>query len=62
MKIASLKKLINEMENEVGTDYQVWMSLDEEEGNELLPMFENPELCQAIDNEAKKTVLFPSHH
>jgi len=61
MNIAELKKLLSEIGNEVGDDYQVWLSSDEE-GNEYLPIFENPELCLAIDKEAKRIIFYPSHH
>ena len=44
MNIAKLKKLLNEIGNEISDDYQVWMSSDEE-GNEFLPMLENTEFC-----------------
>ena len=60
MTVASLKKLLNEFGNEIEDDFQVWLSSDEE-GNEYLPMFENPELCLAIDKETKKIIFFPSH-
>ena len=60
MNVGSLKKFLDELANEVGDDYQVWLSSDEE-GNEYLPMFENPELCLAIDKEAKKIIFYPSH-
>ena len=60
MNIAELKKLLSEIENEIGDDYQVWLSSDEE-GNEYLPMFENPELCLAIDKDEKRIIFFPSH-
>ena len=56
MTVASLKKLLNE----IGDDYHVWLSSDEE-GNEYLPMFENLELCLAIDKEAKRIIFYPSH-
>jgi len=60
MNITELKKLVNEIGNEVGDDYQVWLSSDEE-GNEFLPMFEKPELCLAINKQAKRIIFFPSH-
>ncbi len=60
MTVTSLKKLLEKIGNELSDDYHVWLSSDEE-GNEYLPMFENPELCLAIDKEAKKIVFFPSH-
>ena len=44
MNVADLKKLLNEIGNEISDDYQVWMSSDEE-GNEFLPMLENTEFC-----------------
>ncbi len=60
MNVAALKKLLSKIGNEVGDDCQVWLSSDEE-GNEYLPMFEDPELCLAIDKQAKKIIFFPSH-
>jgi len=60
MNVAGLKKLLSEIRSEVGDDYQVWLSSDEE-GNEYLPMFDNPQLCLAIDKKAKRIIFFPSH-
>ena len=60
MNITGFKKLLSEIGNKVSDDYQVWLSSDEE-GNEYLPMFENPELSLAIDKEAKRIIFFPSH-
>ena len=60
MNVAALKRLLNKIGSEVGNDYQVWLSSDEE-GNEYLPMFENPRLSLAIDKEAKRIIFYPSH-
>ena len=60
MTITSLKKLLNEIGDEFSDDYHIWLSSDEE-GNEYLPMFENPQLCLAINKQAKKVIFFPSH-
>ncbi|MFH1616375.1 MAG: hypothetical protein ABIG61_14970 [Planctomycetota bacterium] len=60
MTIASLKKLLEQLGNELGDDYQIWLSSDEE-GNQFLPMYENPQLCLGIEKGEKKIILFPSH-
>jgi hypothetical protein len=60
MNVAALKRLLKEIGNEVGDDYQVWLSSDEE-GNEFLPMSQKSELCLAIDKEAKRIIFYPSH-
>ena len=60
MTIGSLKKLLEKIETELSDDFQIWLSSDEE-GNEYLPMFENPNLCMGIDKDEKKVIFFPSH-
>ena len=60
MNIAELKKLLCKISNEISDDCQVWLSSDEE-GNEFLPMSQNPELCLAMDRDAKRIILFPLH-
>jgi hypothetical protein len=60
MNVAALKKLLSKIGSEVSDDWQIWLSSDEE-GNEYLPMFENPELCLAIDKETKRIIFYPSH-
>ena len=60
MTVASLKKLLNEFENEISDDFQVWLSSDEE-GNQFLPVYDNPKLCLAIEPEEKRIIFFPSH-
>lgn len=60
MTVGGLKQLLQEFSNEITDDFQVWLSSDEE-GNEFLPLYRNPELSLAIDPEQKRIVLFPSH-
>ena len=60
MTVASLKKLLDRIGNELSDDYQIWLSSDEE-GNQFLPMFKEPELSLAIEKKEKCIVLFPSH-
>ena len=60
MTVAGFKQLLQELSNKITDDFQVWLSSDEE-GNEFLPMYRDPELCLAIDPGQKRIVLFPSH-
>jgi len=60
MTVASLKKLLSEFSNEISDDFQVWLSSDEE-GNQFLPVYDNPRLCLAIEPDEKRIILFPSH-
>ena len=60
MNIAEFKKVLNEIGNETGDDYEIWLSSDEE-GNEFLPIFRNIERSVAVDKDTKKVILFPAH-
>ena len=60
MNIAVLKKLLNEIGNKIGDDYQVWLSSDEE-GNVFLPVSQKPEFCLGIDKDEKRIILYPLH-
>lgn len=60
MNVAEFKKVLNEIGNEIGDDYEIWLSCDEE-GNEFLPMFRNIELSMAVDKDTKRIIFFPSH-
>ena len=57
MTVASFKKLLEKIGNEIEDDFQVWLSSDEE-GNEFLPVYENPQLCLGIDKDEKKVIFF----
>ena len=58
--VAGLKQLLEDFENEITQDFQIWLSSDEE-GNEFLPMLANPEGSVAIDSAGRRIILFPSH-
>lgn len=60
MTVGLLKKLLNTIENKFGDGYKIWLSSDEE-GNQYLPMLEDIELSIAVDRQAKRIILFPSH-
>jgi len=60
MNVAGLKKLLSGIGNGVGDDFQVWLSSDEE-GNQILPMYENTRLCLEIESDEKRIIFFPSH-
>ena len=60
MTVAGLRQLLIALSKEVEDDFDVWLSSDEE-GNEFLPMFENPQSCIAIDKNEKRIIFFPSH-
>ena len=58
--VAGLKQLLEDFENEITEDFQIWLSSDEE-GNEFSPMLANPEGSVAIDSAGRRIILFPSH-
>ena len=60
MKLSTLILLLSELASEIGEDSEVWLSSDEE-GNEFLPMSEDPDLSIAVDTSKKKIVFFPMH-
>ena len=60
MTVASLKKLLEKIGNEIEDDFQLWLPSDEE-GNEFLPVYDNPRMSLAIEPEEKRIILFPSH-
>jgi len=60
MTVALLRQFLEEFKTDVLDQYQVAIASDEE-GNEILPMLSNPELCCQIDLERRRIILFPSH-
>jgi hypothetical protein len=60
MTVAGLKQLLIAFSKEVEDDFEVWLSSDEE-GNEFLPMSQNPKLCLMLDTDEKRIILFPQH-
>ena len=60
MNVVALKKLLNKIGDEVGDDFEVWLSSDEE-GNEFLPMLQDTRFSLSIDKTAKRVIFFPSH-
>ena len=56
MIVKDLIKLLKTLNQDAVID----MSSDEE-GNQFLPVYDNPRLCLAIEPEEKRIILFPSH-
>ena len=60
MTIVHLQQVLAVLAKEVGSDFEIWLSSDEE-GNEILPMLENQQFSLGIDKEQKRVVFYPSH-
>ena len=60
MTVAHLQELLALIVNESGSDFEVWLSSDEE-GNDLLPMPQNEQLGLYVDKEQGRITLFPVH-
>ena len=60
MTIVYLQQVLAVLAKEVGSDFEIWLSSDEE-GNEILPMLENQQFSLGIDKEQKRVVFYPSH-
>ncbi|MFC1780800.1 hypothetical protein ACFLZ8_00870 [Planctomycetota bacterium] len=60
MKLGYLRKILTEISKEIGYNFEIWLSCDEE-GNEFLPMSSNEELCIGVDTENMRVIFFPSH-
>ena len=60
MTIVHLQQVLAVLAKEVGSDFEIWISSDEE-GNEILPMLKNQQFSLGIDKEQKRVVFYPSH-
>ena len=60
MTIVHLQQVLAVLAKEVGNDFEVWLSSDEE-GNEILPMLENQQFSLGVDKEQKRVVFYPAH-
>ena len=60
MTVVYLQQVLAVLAKEVGNDFEVWLSSDEE-GNEILPMLKNQQFSLGVDKEQKRVVFYPSH-
>ena len=60
MTIVHLQQVLAVLAKEVGSDFEIWLSSDEE-GNEILPMLKNQQFSLGIDKEQKRVVFYPAH-
>ena len=60
MTVVHLQQVLAVLAKEVGSDFEIWLSSDEE-GNEILPMLENQQFSLGIDKEQKRVVFYPAH-
>ncbi len=60
MTVVHLQQVLAVLAKEVGNDFEVWLSCDEE-GHEFLPMLKNQQFSLGVDKEQKRIVFYPSH-
>ena len=60
MTVVHLQQILAVLAKEVGNDFEIWLSSDEE-GNEILPMLENQQFSLGVDKEQKRVVFYPAH-
>ncbi len=60
MTVVHLQQVLAVLAKEVGNDFEVWLSSDEE-GNEILPMLENQQFSLGVEKEQKRVVFYPAH-
>ena len=60
MTVVHLQQVLAILAREAGSDFEVWLSSDEE-GNEFLPMLKKEQFSLGVDKEQKRVVFYPSH-
>jgi len=60
MTVTYLQQILAVIAKELGGDFEVWLSSDEE-GNEYMPMLKNEQLSLEIDKEQKRITFYPAH-
>lgn len=60
MTVGYLKQVLSVIEKEAGSDFEIWLSSDEE-GNEFHPMPENVKFSLDVDKTLKRVTLYPDH-
>ena len=60
MTVVHLQQVLAVLAKEVGNDFEIWISSDEE-GNEILPMLENQQFSLGVDKEQKRVIFYPAH-
>jgi len=60
MTVVHLQQILAVIAKEVGSDFEIWLSSDEE-GNEFQPMLKNEQLSLDIDKKRKRVTFYPAH-
>jgi len=60
MTVVHLQQVLAVLAKEVGSDFEIWLSSDEE-GNEILPMLENQQFSLGVEKKQKRVVFYPAH-
>ena len=60
MTVVHLQQVLAVLAKEVGSDFEIWLSSDEE-GNEILPMLEKEQFSLGVEKEQKRVVFYPAH-
>ena len=60
MTVVHLQQVLAVLAKEVGNDFEVWLSSDEE-GNEILPMLKKEQFSLEVDKEHKRVIFYPAH-